>query len=346
MPTQGDESTPPDGSIVRMTWTNGRTGLRWALLGALLLTGLSAPAEAATGRHPLFNDGGTLPWGTSWKDAGQVALAKKRAVLVVLSHDTCGLCKEFVEQVVAAPALRARSSRAFVGCHVDAKQPDKQLHAALVKKLPGGRYLPFVGVLNTKGQWLGGFVADAQSTKVSLHAEYLKVLGAAESALGIPPPRVEPRPEAPPVAPTPRTPPQPVAPPKPDTTINGLAVYRNWNDAREAAHRTGKMIWVLTTKPKCSSCDKMKQERLPEVAASIAPHAVMYYYDIFHPQSKAVDSLLRKMLPKNQHMMPLWGFITPDVRWLSGNSGAPAAAKIRSLYQEALSNHRRLSRGR
>ena len=106
----------------------------------------------------------------------------------------------------------------------------------------------------------------------------------------------------------------------------------SWNnrlaDAQARARQTGKLILVSSTKPGCTLCDQFKNQIVPAVAAEADAISVGYVYDITRPEVRQVDQILRANL-KDASLMPLIGFLTPDLRWVHGFWGARTVQQFR-----------------
>ena len=61
---------------------------------------------------------------------------------------------------------------------------------------------------------------------------------------------------------------------------------------------------------------------------------VFYRYDITRPESAAVDRLVRAN-HRGSRLMPLAGFMTPEMRWLHSFHGGTDAGKLMADYRTA-----------
>lgn len=91
-------------------------------------------------------------------------------------------------------------------------------------------------------------------------------------------------------------------------------------EAQAAARASGKLILVGSTKPGCSLCDKFAHTTAPQCWGRLGQVAVPYMYDITRPEDARVDGTLRANL-RGAALMPLVGFLTPDLQWVHGFSG-------------------------
>jgi len=110
--------------------------------------------------------------------------------------------------------------------------------------------------------------------------------------------------------------------------IGGSYIWNNrLADAQAQARASGKLILVASTKPGCTLCEKFKNRIVPSVAAQAGAMSVGYVYDITRPEVRQIDQILRANL-KGASLMPLIGFLTPDLRWVHGFWGARTVAEF------------------
>ncbi|MDJ0975813.1 MAG: hypothetical protein QNJ98_15230 [Planctomycetota bacterium] len=124
--------------------------------------------------------------------------------------------------------------------------------------------------------------------------------------------------------------------PAPAPAMQTFTWHSRLADAQAEARRTGRLILCLSTKPGCTLCDKFKDEILPQTRGQVAPVAVGYIYDIRRPEVPQVDQTLRANL-KGASLMPLVGFLTPELRWVHGFWGPTDARKFGGDIQTARS---------
>ncbi len=91
--------------------------------------------------------------------------------------------------------------------------------------------------------------------------------------------------------------------------------YTDLAQAQGAARSQQKLILCVSTKPGCGLCEKFKNKIVPAVAQRCGQMSVGYIYDIRRPNP--VDKTLRANL-KGAALMPLVGFLTPELGWVHG----------------------------
>jgi hypothetical protein len=148
------------------------------------------------------------------------------------------------------------------------------------------------------------------------------LVGCNTNARRNPPQAVKPTPDAyrrPPQASTPAVPMAPRAPvaKAPSVASSPFRWYDRIADAQMAARAQGKLILVGSTKPGCGLCEKFRTQIVPAASVNLDAVAVGYFYDITRPEDPRVDRVLRANLP-NATLMPLVGFLTPDLQWVHG----------------------------
>ncbi|MDJ0521528.1 MAG: hypothetical protein QNJ90_05575 [Planctomycetota bacterium] len=126
------------------------------------------------------------------------------------------------------------------------------------------------------------------------------------------------------------------APPPGPTVAGSVNWYYTLAEAQAEARRTGKLILALSTKPRCGLCDKFKNSIAPSAAGELNNVAVGYIYDITRPEVRQVDQTLRANL-RGADLMPLVGFLTPDLRWVHGFWGARSVTEFRGDIARARS---------
>ncbi|MDA1194263.1 MAG: hypothetical protein O2894_03690, partial [Planctomycetota bacterium] len=109
-------------------------------------------------------------------------------------------------------------------------------------------------------------------------------------------------------------------------------------DAQNEARASGKLILVMSTKPRCGLCDKFKTQIAPATAGELSRVAVGYIYDITRPEVRDVDRLLRANL-RGADLMPLVGFVTADMQWVHGFWGQRSVQQFRGDIARATSIH-------
>lgn len=99
------------------------------------------------------------------------------------------------------------------------------------------------------------------------------------------------------------------------------------SDAQAQARAQGKLILVASTKPGCSLCDIFAHQTAPACAGDLSRVAVAYIYNILKPEDGRVDRTLRTNLP-GAAVMPLVGFLTPDLQWVTGFWGPRSVSEF------------------
>ena len=104
----------------------------------------------------------------------------------------------------------------------------------------------------------------------------------------------------------------------------GFLWYLDWDDAVAEARRTGRLIYCLSTKPDCHMCEAVRDESVAAYSSDMQRFCVGYMYNILNPdknpQISRVDGVLRRNLV-GYSMMPLTGWVTPDLQWVHGFHG-------------------------
>lgn len=113
-----------------------------------------------------------------------------------------------------------------------------------------------------------------------------------------------------------------------------VAWERSFAVAAARAQREGKLVLVASTKPGCGLCEVFRNRTAPSCGAELQAVAVPYVYDILRPESPQVDRVVRANLP-GARLMPLVGFVTPDLRWAGGFWGQRDAAQFTSDIRRA-----------
>jgi len=104
--------------------------------------------------------------------------------------------------------------------------------------------------------------------------------------------------------------------------------YTRLADAQADARASGRLILALATKPRCGICKKFRNTIAPAAGGELQRVAVGYTFDITRPEVRAVDDVLRNHL-RGASLMPLVGFLTPDLRWVNGFSGPRTVSQFR-----------------
>ncbi len=118
------------------------------------------------------------------------------------------------------------------------------------------------------------------------------------------------------------------------SATGGFQWHGRLADAQAAARAQGKLILAMSTKPNCGLCDKFKTQVVPQTSAQCDRIAVGYIYNILNPETPQVDRTLRANL-QGASLMPLVGFLTPDLRWVHGFWGARSVAQFQGDIAQA-----------
>lgn len=128
------------------------------------------------------------------------------------------------------------------------------------------------------------------------------------------------------------------------TEVHGGFVWHTcFADAAAEARRTGKLVYCLSTKPNCHMCEAVRDESVPSCLADMQRLCVGYVYDITNPKSNPesmraetarVDGVLRRNLV-GYSLMPLTGWVTPDLGWVHGFHGFKAEDDFRRELRRA-----------
>jgi hypothetical protein len=170
-----------------------------------------------------------------------------------------------------------------------------------------------------------------------------------------PPPVVRPAPPPPPsgdhLPPTypSATPPPPPPSASPSYTLPGSGAF-HWipslAQARETARAQGKLIFLETGRDACGNCQALKNKIIPQpsVASELGAIAVGYYDDCDRDPNSAAYRVLKDNLP-SAVMLPLVGWVTPDMRWVYGFSGHRDEARFRQDIATARATYLRMAEG-
>lgn len=123
---------------------------------ACVLAGTAGPA-AAGGRHPLFDDRGTLTWYTSLDEAQAVARATGKMIFIEQGRLHCPNCQSFVERVLPAPSVRARVCDIAIGLADDADESDPRVDRLLSSGIANPTVLPLCGFVTPELKWSSGW---------------------------------------------------------------------------------------------------------------------------------------------------------------------------------------------
>ncbi|MCB9897688.1 MAG: thioredoxin family protein [Planctomycetes bacterium] len=108
------------------------------------------------GRHPHFDDKGTLDWHTSYRDALAAARSEGKRVFIEMGREQCGNCRTLVSAIVPQPAPSRMLKEHFVALASDADDPEPEIIELVSEHLADGMMLPFVLFVDADGRFLGG----------------------------------------------------------------------------------------------------------------------------------------------------------------------------------------------
>ncbi len=100
-----------------------------------------------------------------------------------------------------------------------------------------------------------------------------------------------------------------------------LEWYRSLDEAQTAARRTGKLIFIDSGRLRCGNCRTLIGDVVPSprVRERMARIAIGLSDEIDRPDPRVMQ-ILERGVP-NAEMLPLVGFVTPELRWVTGWSG-------------------------
>lgn len=100
-----------------------------------------------------------------------------------------------------------------------------------------------------------------------------------------------------------------------------LEWYRSLDEAQAVARRTGKLIFIDSGRLRCGNCRHLICDVLPSprIRDRMSRIAIGLSDDIDRPDPRVMQ-ILESGIP-NAQMLPLVGFVTPELRWVTGWSG-------------------------
>jgi hypothetical protein len=156
------------------------------------------------------------------------------------------------------------------------------------------------------------------------------------------PPQFKPQPYVPPAAPPTSSYSQPAAAPSAATTYpSSFGWARTLGEAQTQARASKRLIFLESGRETCGNCQKLKKTVVPETSSELGMIAVGYYDDCDVDAGSQAFWILRNNLP-NAVTLPLVGFVTPDLQWVSGFSGATDAGRFRSEIDRARAAYRQM----
>ena len=108
------------------------------------------------GRHPHFDDKGTLDWHTRYADALASARAEGKHVFIEMGREMCSNCRTLVSTIVPMPATARLLKERFVALASDADEPESEIIDIASEHLADAMMLPFVMIVDQDGKFLGG----------------------------------------------------------------------------------------------------------------------------------------------------------------------------------------------
>ncbi len=124
---------------------------------ACVVAGTAGPAAASGGRHPLFDDQGTLTWYTNLDEAQAVARATGKLIFIEQGRSRCPNCQSFVERVLPASNVRARIADIAIGLADDADESDPRVDRLLSSGIASPTTLPLCGFVTPELKWSSGW---------------------------------------------------------------------------------------------------------------------------------------------------------------------------------------------
>jgi len=197
------------------------------VLGFAGLVLAAGPASAGGGRHPLFDDQGTLTWYTNLDEAQAAARATGKLIIIESGRLRCPNCKSFVENVLTSPYVRRRIESIAIGLAIDCDtNSDMRVENLLNSGIPDPTMLPLVGVVTPELRWVTGWSGYMDASMFGGHVtlceerferikQYRRRVAATPAPAPAPTPAPAPAPVSPPVCSTPTPTPRPIVPTPP-----------------------------------------------------------------------------------------------------------------------------------
>lgn len=132
----------------------------WSIVVALLVCLPTVRAdESPLGAHPHFDDQGAVRWARSFDEAKRAAATERKLLFVEYGRAACSNCRTLAERTLPHERVGPRLSELAVGFAAECDPPlrDDALVALFREHLPKAKTLPFVAMLNEKGEWIAGF---------------------------------------------------------------------------------------------------------------------------------------------------------------------------------------------
>jgi thioredoxin-related protein len=109
----------------------------------------------APGKHPHFDDRGTLAWHTRFAGALAQAQAEKKLLFIEMGREACGQCRSLVQSVVPRSDIAPLLKDSFVALASDADDTEEEV-LELANNLEDAMMLPFVIFADANGKFLTG----------------------------------------------------------------------------------------------------------------------------------------------------------------------------------------------
>ncbi len=125
-----------------------------------------------------------------------------------------------------------------------------------------------------------------------------------------------------------------------------LVWYTSLDDAQAVARASGKLIFIESGRRACGNCRHVVEQVLPasNVRSRIAAIAIGLAEDCDESDSR-VSNLLTAGVP-DATVLPLCGFVTPELRWVTGFSGYMDPASFSGHLSRAEDRYEQLTRYR
>ncbi len=132
---------------------------------------------------------------------------------------------------------------------------------------------------------------------------------------------------------------QPAAP----RVAGGVQWYHDWNQASAAARAMGGVVFMMASRATCTQCHKVKDTVIPRHQNILGGRCVGFVFDMSQKVGGVYGgrygAFLRRNLPYAQ-IMPLAGFVTPDMQWIDGFWGMPTDADFAQKARTAVARAR------
>ncbi len=122
--------------------------------------------------HPHFDDGGNFDWHTSLEEALAAARSDARLVLIEYGREQCSQCRALVQNTLKLPEIAPLLAEHFVLLAADCDNADEDVEE-IALKLEEAMELPFVLLLDSNGQFLGGVSGAVEGVQLERTLERL-----------------------------------------------------------------------------------------------------------------------------------------------------------------------------